>query len=53
MTIRELYDWAVEQHIEDYDITVAYADGGGFYSGNRYINFCDIEINRIDKEVEI
>lgn len=26
MTIRELYDWAVEQHIEDYNITVAYAD---------------------------
>lgn len=31
MTIRELYEWAVENNVADYDIAVQYRDSGGFY----------------------
>lgn len=33
MTVRELYEWAVANGAEDFDIEIQYRDGGGFYSG--------------------
>ena len=33
MTITEIYEWAVENGVADYDIAVQYRDGDGFYSG--------------------
>lgn len=33
MTVKELYQWAVENGIEDAEIAVQYRDGGGYYSG--------------------
>ena len=33
MTVKELYEWAVANQAENYDIEVAYRDGGGFYNG--------------------
>lgn len=48
MTIKELYDWAKKQGIEDYDICLAGNDWG--YG---YINECDIEINHERKEITL
>lgn len=33
MTIKELYEWAVDNHAEDLDLEVQYRDGGGIYYG--------------------
>jgi hypothetical protein len=50
MTIKELYEWACENHIEDYDIYARTCDGC-------YIQVClnngDIEINNKDKEISL
>lgn len=53
MTIKDLYDWAIENGVEDYDLMCAYADGGGFYSGSRSSCLGDIEIDHSRKEVTI
>ncbi len=53
MTIKELYDWAVEKGIENFDIVCAYADGGGFYNGNRNADLADVTIDTQLQEVEI
>lgn len=49
MTIRELYEWAVENNVADYDITVQYRDSGGFYSGED--TMIEPDINKVRKEV--
>ena len=33
MTIQELYDWAKEKDMLDYELRVQYRDDGGDYSG--------------------
>lgn len=33
MTIQELYDWAKEKGVLDYELRVQYRDDGGDYSG--------------------
>lgn len=49
MTIRELYEWAVENNVADYDIAVQYRDSGGFYSGEDTMIQPDIDESK--KEV--
>ena len=41
MTVKELYEWAVANGAEDYDIEIQYRDVGGFYSG---VDDCDPNI---------
>lgn len=36
MTIKELYDWAVKNNVENLELSVQYEDGGGFYWGNTF-----------------
>lgn len=51
MTIRDLYEWAVENGVEDYDIQIQYRDGGGFYYGTSTLYEEDIDIDRHNSEV--
>lgn len=51
MTIKELYEIAKEQHIENYEIEIQYRDGGGFYSGTDFLEYADIEVNDTTKKV--
>lgn len=53
MTIKELYDWAVKNEYTDYNITITYGDGGGFYDGTRYASYGDIIVHHDFKEVEL
>lgn len=53
MTIQELYDYAKENNILDYEIEAQYADDGGFYYGTRSINLFDMEIKENIKSVVI
>lgn len=48
MTIKKFCQWAKENNVEDYDITV-YGDAGGQY----HIDSGDIEIDDANKEVII
>ena len=43
MTIQELYDYAKENNIVDYDIEVYPSDDGGFYYSPRLTYLGDIE----------
>lgn len=43
MTVQELYDFAKERNILDYDIEARYADDGGYYYGSRLTDEVDIE----------
>lgn len=49
MTIRDLYEWAVENGVADYDIAVQYRDSGGFYSGED--TMIEPDIDKVKKEV--
>ena len=49
MTIRDLYEWAVENGVADCDIAVQYRDSGGFYSGED--TMIEPDINSAKKEV--
>lgn len=51
MTIKEFYEWAVANNIEDYEVHILYRDGGGYYSG--YDVLKDKYIFHDDKVVEI
>ncbi len=53
MTIRELYDWAKQQGIEDYDIEIQYRDGGGYCDGTDTANFYDVEVKHDKKTIII
>lgn len=44
MTIQELYNFAKERNILDYEIEAQYADDGGSYYGSRTTDEYDIEI---------
>lgn len=43
MTVKELYDWAVENDAENLAIGLKYQDAGGFYNGD---SFSDIGADR-------
>lgn len=49
MTIKDLYEWAVENGVVNYDIAVQYRDSGGFYSGED--TMIEPDINSAKKEV--
>lgn len=51
MTIRDLYNWAVANGIEDFEIQIQYRDDGGYYSGTDSCEQSDIEIDAIHNEV--
>ena len=51
MTIKELYEWAVKNEIENYSIEIQYRDGGGYYSGSESLYASDIQINHLCSEV--
>ena len=46
MTIKELYDWAVNNSCENYEVEIQYRDGGGYYNGTDDLRESEIEINR-------
>jgi len=33
MTVKELYDWACENNLEDYDIEIQHRSGAGYHLG--------------------
>ena len=45
MTIKELYEWAVKNNCENYEVEIQYRDSGGYYSGTDELAECDIEID--------
>lgn len=51
MTIRDLYNWAVANEVEDFEIQIQYRDGGGYHSGTDSCEQSDIEIDAIHNEV--
>lgn len=51
MTIRDLYNWAVTNGVEDFEIQIQYRDGGGYYNGTDSCEQSDIKIDTIYNEV--
>lgn len=51
MTLKELWQWAIDNSVEDYEISIQYCDGGGYYSGNRDLKEYEIEVNHNKQEV--
>ena len=47
MTIKELYEWALQEHVEDYDLCVQYYD---CYYGYDKLGLGDCSENKIDVE---
>ena len=45
MTIKEIYEWAKQNGVEDYEAVVQYRDDGGYYYGEDTEVYC-----RIDKK---
>lgn len=46
MTTKELYEWALQKGVEDYDLCAQYRDDGGCYYGYEVLddcNHCDID----------
>jgi hypothetical protein len=52
MTIAELYQWALENGVENFEIYIGYRDGGGTYCGSDPLNFGDIVPNFNNETVE-
>ena len=46
MTIKELYEWAVKNNCENYEVEIQHRDDGGYYSGTADLRESEIEINR-------
>ena len=44
MTIEELYNWAIDNNCENYDVEIQYRDDGGFYIGTTILDEADIEV---------
>lgn len=51
MTIDDLYNWAVLNNVEYYDIKIQYRDGGGSYNGHESLYVEDIEVDKLRREV--
>ena len=51
MTIKELYEWAVKNGVENCDIEIQYRDSGGYYSGSDTLHEEDIEIDNLHAAV--
>lgn len=50
MTIKELYEWAVKEGVENYDLCVCYRDEGGCHWEYEILGDCDE--NGIDNEMK-
>ena len=44
MTIKDLYKYAVKKGLEDCEVEIQYADGGGFYYGTRDLEESEISV---------
>ena len=44
MTIEELYNWAIDNNCENYQVEIQYRDDGGFYTGTDNLDETYIEI---------
>lgn len=46
MTIKELYEWAIENHVEDFEISVCQKDGCYSTYIEPYIrySYCEVEL---------
>lgn len=53
MTVKDFYEWACENCVEDFDILIQYRDGGGYYSGYSELLAYDIDVDRIREEITI
>lgn len=54
MTIKELYEWAVTNGVQDFTLCVNYRDDGGWYCGNEEVrDEADFSINEKLREVVI
>ena len=51
MTIRDLYNWAIENGVENFEIQIQYRDGGGYYCGSDSCEQDNIEIDTLHNEV--
>lgn len=51
MTINELYEWAKENNVENYNVRIQYRDEGGCYYGTDTLYESDIEIDNLRLEV--
>ena len=46
MTIKDLYEWAVRNNCENYEVEIQYRDDGGYYNGTCDLREDEIEIDR-------
>lgn len=53
MTIKELYEWAIKNKVEDYDIKIQYRDEGRCYCDSDTLYEVDIEIDSLRLEVTL
>jgi hypothetical protein len=44
MTITDLYNYAKEEEVENCEVEIQYADGGGFHHGTRDLREDEIEV---------
>lgn len=44
MTIKELYEWAIKNNVENCEVEIQYRDGGGTYYGTDDLYESDIVI---------
>ena len=44
MTIKDLYEYAQEKGLENCEVEIQHADGGGFYYGIRDLEECNITV---------
>lgn len=54
MTIKEFYEWAVSNGVQDFTLCVNYRDDGGWYCGNEEVrDEADFSIDENLREVVI
>lgn len=53
MTVRDFYEWAVNNGVEDYYVQIQHRDGGGYYHGYDDLIAYDIQIDKLRQEVTI
>lgn len=51
MTIKELYEWAIKNEVENYSVEILYRDDGGYYHGTSALREDEIKINKLYSEV--
>lgn len=51
MTLKELWQWSIDNSVEDYEIYIGYHDGEGCYSRSEPLKKRNINIRHGEKEV--